>query len=208
MIRVVAVVSLVCLLVMVLYLPSAHPPERFLAQLRTEHEATAAYWGDAPALRILSRALSVQDSARQATPIPSSADAPPANAVDGAVAREMATVNQRLFNNAYFRSIDALLLLASFRFATLIEWLPWLLAFTVVVLFDGYIVRQIKAKEFRQHDPELFALYTCGAIVMVCATVVGFVVPFTLHPLAMPCVPLVVSLLLSRAVRSFHLRGA
>ena len=71
MIRVVAVISLVCLLVMVLYLPSAHPPERFLAQLRTEHEATAAYWGDAPALRILSRALSVQDSARQAAPIPS-----------------------------------------------------------------------------------------------------------------------------------------
>jgi hypothetical protein len=30
MIRVVAVISLVCLLVMVLYLPSAHPPERFL----------------------------------------------------------------------------------------------------------------------------------------------------------------------------------
>jgi hypothetical protein len=148
----------------------------------------------------------VQDSARQATPIPSSADAPPANAVDGAVAREMATVNQRLFNNAYFRSIDALLLLASFRFATLIEWLPWLLAFTVAVLLDGYIVRQIKAKEFRQHDPELFALYTCGAIVMVCATVVGFVVPFTLHPLAMPCVPLVVSLLLSRAVGSFQVR--
>ena len=75
MIRVVAVISLVCLLVMVLYLPSAHPPERFLAQLRTEHEATAAYWGDAPALRILSRALIVQDSARQAAPIPSSADA-------------------------------------------------------------------------------------------------------------------------------------
>jgi len=66
------------------------------------------------------------------------------------------------------------------------------------VLLDGTIVRQIKAKEFRQHDPELFALYTCGAIVIVCATVVGFVVPFTLHPLAMPCVPLVVSLLLSR----------
>lgn len=37
---------------------------------------------------------------------------------------------------------------------------------------------------------------------------VGFVVPFTLHPLTMPCVLLVVSLLLSRAVGSFHLRGA
>jgi phosphatidylserine synthase len=119
----------------------------------------------------------------------------------------MATVNQRLFNNAYFRSIDALLLLASFRFATLVEWLPWLLAFTAAVLLDGSIVRQIKSKEFRQHDPELFALYACGAIIIVCATVVGFVVPVTLHPLAMPCVPLAISLLLSRAVGSFHRRG-
>lgn len=149
MIRVVAVISLVCVLVMGLYLPSAHPPERFLAQLRTEHDETAAYWGEAPALRILWRALSVQHSARQATPIPSSADAPQANAMDGAVAREMAMDNQRLFNNAYFKSIDALLLRAGFRVATLIEWLPWLLAFTAAVLLDGFIVRQIKAKEFR-----------------------------------------------------------
>ena len=207
MIRVVAVISLVCLLMMVLYLPSAHPPERFLAQLTEEHEATAAYWGEGPALRILSRAINVQDLARRATPIPSAGDAPPTNAVEGAVAREMATVNQRLFHNAYFRSIEALLLLASFRFATLVEWLQWLLAFSVAVLLDGYITRHIKAKEFRQHDPELFAFYTCGAIVMACATVVGFVVPFTLHPLAMPCLPLAVSLLLGRAVGSFHRRG-
>lgn len=207
MIRAVALLSLVSLLVLVLYLPSAHPPERFLAQLRAEHLATAEFWGAAPALRILSRALSVQDSARQATPVPSAADAPPVNAVDGAVAREMATVNQRLFNNAYFRSIDALVLLAAFRLATLLEWLPWLLAFTVAVIIDGCFVRLIKSKEFLQHDPELFALYACGAIVTACATVLGFVVPITLHPLVMPCVPLVVSLLLSRAVGSFHRRG-
>lgn len=207
MIRAVALVSLVSLLVLVLYLPSAHPPERFLAQLRTEHQATAQFWGDSPALRILERALSVQDSARQAAPVPSAGDAPPLNAVDGAVAREMATVNQRLFNNAYFRSIDALVLLAAYRLATLLEWLPWLLAFAVAVLVDGYVIRLIKAKEFLQHDPEMFALYACTAILMACATVVGFVVPVTLHPLVMPCVPLVVSLLLSRAMGSFHRRG-
>ena len=39
MIRAVAVVSLLILLVLVLYVPAAHPPERFLAQLRAEHEA-------------------------------------------------------------------------------------------------------------------------------------------------------------------------
>lgn len=207
MIRAVALLSLVSLLVLVLYLPSAHPPERFIAQLRSEHLATAQFWGNEPALRILSRALSVQDSARQVTPVPSAGDAPRTAGIDGAVAQEMASVNQRLFNNAYFRSIDALVLLASFRLATLLEWLPWLLTFTAAVMIDGYFVRLIKAKEFLQHDPEMFALYACGAIVTACATVLGFVVPITLHPLVMPCVPLVISLLLSRAVGSFHRRG-
>jgi hypothetical protein len=205
-IRVVAVVSLLCLLVLVLYLPSAHPPERFLAQLRTEHQATVSFWGPAPALRILSRALGMQDVARQATPVPSAADAP-AGTVGGAVSHEMASVNQRLFNNAYFRSIDALVLLAAFRVSTLLEWLPWLAAFAAAVLVDGLIVRLIKSKEFRQHDPELFALYACLAIVTGCATVVGFVVPVTLHPLVMPAVPLLTSVLLSRAVGSFHRTG-
>jgi hypothetical protein len=206
-IRVVAVVSLLCLLVLVLYLPSAHPPERFMAQLRTEHQATVTFWGEAPALRILARALGMQDVARQATPVPSAAAAPPAGAVDGAVAQEMASVSQRLFNNAYFRSIDALVLLAAFRLSTLLEWLPWLAAFAAAVLFDGVIVRLIKAKEFRQHDPELFALYACLAIVTACATVVGLVVPVTLHPLVMPGVPLLISVMASRAVGSFHRRG-
>jgi len=57
--------------------------------------------------------------------------------VDGAVARDLATVNQCLFNNAYFRSIDALLL-TSFRFATLIKWLSWLLAIAIAVLVERY----------------------------------------------------------------------
>jgi len=206
-IRAVAVVSLLCLLVLVLYLPSAHPPERFLAQLRTEHQATVTFWGEAPALRILSRALGMQDVARQATPVPSAVDAPLTSAVTGAVAQEMVSVNQRLFNNAYFRSIDALVLLAAFRLSTLLEWLPWLAAFALAVLADGWIARLIKSKEFRPHDPELFALYACLAIVVACATVVGFVVPMTLHPIVLPGVPIAISVLLSRAVGSFRRRG-
>jgi Domain of unknown function (DUF4400) len=206
-IRVVAVISLLCLLVLVLYLPSAHPPERFLAQLRAEHHAVTEFWGDAPALRILSRALSMQDSARQVTPVPSANDAPPASTLDSAVAQEMASVNQRLFNNAYFRSIDALALLAAFRLSSLIEWLPWLAAFCSAALVDGGVVRLIKAKEFRHHDPELFGLLACLAIVAACATVVAFVVPVTLHPLAMPGAPLAISLLLGRALENFHRRA-
>ena len=139
--------------------------------------------------------------------MPASGDAPAIGAVGGAVAEEMTSVNERLFNNTYFRAIDALLLLASFRLATLLEWLPWLLAFTVAVVADGGFARLIKSKEFLQHDPEMFALYACAAIVAVCATVLGLVAPVTLHPLVMPCVPLLVSLLVGRAVGSFHRRG-
>ncbi|MBN9206111.1 DUF4400 domain-containing protein [Methylibium petroleiphilum] len=207
MIRVVAVVSLLCLLVLVLYLPSAHPADRFLAQLRAEHDDMTAFWGGAPALRILSRTLSLQDSARQATPVPAANDAPPASAVDGAVAQEMASVNRRLFDNAYFRSIDALVLLAAFRLSTLLEWLPWLAAFCAAALVDGLGVRLVKSKEFRHHDPELFAVFACLGIVTACAAVVAFVVPVSLHPLAIPTVPLLISLLVGKALANFHRRA-
>ena len=104
MIRAVAVLSLLVLLVLVLYVPSAHPPERFLAQLRAEHEAATAYWGAEPATRMLDRAMRMQDSTAEVTPIPAAKDAPSPAGVNGAVSREMSSVNQRLFNNAYFRA--------------------------------------------------------------------------------------------------------
>ena len=87
MIRVVTIAALLCLLVLVLYLPSAHPPERFLAQIRSEHQAIEEIWGETPALRILDRALGLQGVAREATPVPPTTTASATNAVDGAVAR-------------------------------------------------------------------------------------------------------------------------
>jgi len=207
MIRVMAVASLLALLVLVLYVPSAHPPERFVEQLRTEYTNAGVFWGKGAGIRMLSRAMSMQESARQASPVPSSKDAAPAGAVNAAVGREMASVNQRLFNNPYFRSIDALLLLASFRLAMLLEWLPWLLAFPFASMVDGYLVRLVKAKEFLHHNPEVFALYTCLAILTSCATVLAFVLPITLHPLVVPCVPVVIGTLMGTAIRDFHLRS-
>lgn len=123
------------------------------------------------------------------------------------MSREMSSVNQRLFNNTYFRSVDALLLLASYRLSTLIEWLPWLLVFALVAIADGGFTRLIKAKEFLQHDPEIFALYASLGIVVVCATVIGFVLPVTLHPLLLPSIPLMIGALAGRALGCFHRRG-
>ncbi|MFY9327934.1 MAG: DUF4400 domain-containing protein [Georgfuchsia sp.] len=202
-----AVLSLVILLVLVLYVPSAHPPERFVAQLRAEHEAASTYWGTDPAMRMLDRAVGMQTTTASVTPIPSAKDAPTIVGVNGAVSQEMSSVNQRLFNNSYFRSVDALLLLASYRLSTVLEWLPWLGAFVLAAIADGGFARLIKAKEFLQHDPEMFALYASLGIVVFCATVICFVLPVTLHPLLLPCVPLLVGVLAGRALGCFHRRG-
>lgn len=207
MIRMVAILSLIILLILVLYVPSAHPPERFLAQLRTEHQIAVGYWSPQTAERMLDRAVRLQEATANVTPIPAAKDAPSTSAVNGAVLLEMTSVNQRLFNNAYFRSVDALLLLGSYRLSTLLEWLPLLSAFVIAAIADGGFARFIKAKEFRQHDPEMFALYASLGIVVLCASVIGFVWPMRLHPLLLPSTPLVVGVLAGRALGCFHLRG-
>lgn len=206
MIRAVALLSLVSLLILVLYVPSANPPERFLSQLRAEHEAAEAYWGSQTATRMLDRALKLQEDTASVTPIPAVKDALLPGSVSGAVSQEMSSVNQRLFNNSYFRSVDALFLLASYRLSTLLEWLPWLAVFVLAAIADGGCIRLIKAKEFLQHDPEMFAVYASLAIFIVCATIIGFVLPLKLHPLVLTCMPLVVGVLVGRTLGCFHRR--
>ena len=207
MIRIVSIAALLCLLVLVLYLPSAHPPERFLAQIRSEHQAMEALWGETPALRILDRALVLQGTAREATPVPPTVSASAASGVDGAVAREMASVNQRLFGNSYFRAIDALVLLAAFRLSAMLEWLPWMAAFVAAAMLDGAISRVIKSKEFLHHDPERFALYASMAITLSCAAVVAMVVPVHIHPMVSPAVLVTLALLSGRSFAHFHRRA-
>ncbi|MBI3147660.1 MAG: DUF4400 domain-containing protein [Betaproteobacteria bacterium] len=206
MIRVVSIAALMCLLVLVLYLPSAHPPERFLAQIRSEHQAMEETWGETPVMRILDRALGLQVAAREATPVPPIASASAASGVDGAVARELASVNQRLFGNSYFRAIDALVLLAAFRLSAMLEWLPWMAAFLVAAMADGAISRVIKSKEFLHHDPERFALYASMSILLACAAVVALVLPVGVHPLVSPIIVATLAVLWGRSIAHFHKR--
>ncbi|WP_038213989.1 DUF4400 domain-containing protein [Xenophilus azovorans] len=207
MIRAVAVVSLLSLLVLVLYVPAAHPPERFLMQLRSEHDAAVEFWGRQPAHRVLDRAMRMQAGAAEASPIPTVRDMPAASGVNSAVAIEMASVNQRLFNNAYFRSVDALLMLASYRLSSLLEWLPWLLPLVLVAAIDGALVRIVRAQEFLHHDPEMFAVWCSLLIMASCATVVAFVLPLGLHPASLAAFPVAVAVLLGLAIANFHRRA-
>ncbi len=217
MIRFIVVATLAAVLMLVLALPATRPPKHFLDVLKAEHAATGQVWGQDTADRILQRALALQAGAGSVAPVPSAADAPAAqpigagatrrNAADTAAAREMAAVSDRLFNNPYFRSVEALMLLAAFRLCTLLQWLPWLAFFGAAALVDGLTVRRIRAVELRPHDPERFAVFGGTAIVVICLSVMTAALPMVLPPLAAPWVPVAVFVLVSLAAGDFHRRG-
>lgn len=201
MIRTAALLSFVAALALVLWVPSAYPPAHLVGLLRAEHAQAADLWGSGPAARRLDRALNALARPTAATALV------PAPGPPGAVATEMAATHRRLFDSDYFRAVDALLLLAAYRAATLLDCLPVLALFLFAALADGALVRLIKAREFRPHDPEMFALYGSAAILTLCGTLVAGVLPWVLPPWLLPAVPLAAGTFGGRALACFHKPG-
>jgi hypothetical protein len=222
MIRFMVVSALVGMLVLVLALPATRPPGHFLALMRAEHAATVDLWGTDAADAILQRVLAMHGDAAAIAPVPSAEDRPvaaaqPSNAASTsatssaaqqAAAREMAVVSRRLFDNAYFRSVEALMLLATFRLAALLQWLPWLAALGVAVLVDGLTVRRIRALALRSHDPERFAVFAGSAVFGVCLLLLAAAAPMRLPPLASVWMLAGIAALVGLAVGEFHRQSA
>lgn len=197
--------TLCVVLVYTLYLPSVNSPERFLQQIRMEHALNVVFWGEHHAHQILQRSLSLY--ARQDDLAPAAFASTPSVAVthvNAAVAQQMADVVQRLFHSSYGQGLDAILLLATYRFSVLVQWLPWVTAFVLIACLDGYIVRIIRSKEFLEHSPMRFALCAIGATLALVLTLLLLVVPALIHPLVLGSVPLVLGTLVARAISHFH----
>ena len=225
MIRFMVVSVLIGLLVLVLALPATRPPAHFLAVMRAEHGALETVWGADTADTILQRALAWQGYAAEVAPVPRAADAPGASGQPGsaastsaatsatnsatnqAAARELAAVSRRLFDNTYFRSVEALMLLAAFRLAALLQWLPWLAALGIAVLVDGLTVRRIRATQLRSHDPERFAVFAGSGVLGVCLLLLAAVAPVQLPPLAAAWALAGITMLVGLAVGEFHRRA-
>jgi hypothetical protein len=205
-IRLVTIASLSALLLLVLYLPSAHPPTRFIEQVRLEHQQAESLWGVPAADRILERSVTFSAQAAHASPVPSRDAGLVPRSEATPVRDEMERVNRRLFDNPYFRSIDALLFLATYRLSSLLEWLPKSLFLVLGLVADAALERVVKSKEFRQHDPEMYALYLSTAILGTCSLVLCLVLPWTMHPLAWALAPLGIAFLAARAIADFHRR--
>ena len=205
MTRFVWIASLLAVLCIVLYLPSAVPAERFLQVLRAEHSVNSEVWGVAASNRVLSRMLDVQQVA-------TSVSAPPAQSVQVAqqpgvnlaMANGVSQMSKRMFDNPYFRSIDSLLVLVSYRLSAVVEMLPVLAIFALICFVDGYVLRMVRAKEFVAHNAEIFGASGVLAIVVFCAVLLAMFLPFQFHPGFVFVALLAMLFVLSRAVANYH----
>lgn len=202
-VRVVSVLSLVSMLILVLYLPAAHPPQVFFERIREEHQLIRDFWGADHARAIMARMLAYQEAPPVGVPL-MIADAGAKNKVEGAVNNQLGGIAARIANNQYFRSMNMLLALSEYRLSTLMEWMPAMAIFVGVAVLDGCVRRVVKSKEFLQHNPELFALFACLMIAIMCGTVVAMVFPVTLPPMFLPAVMFSIGVCGNLAIANYH----
>jgi len=208
MLRFVWIAALVSILCIVLYIPSAVPAERFLEILKTEHAVNRTVWGQDIANRIMNRMLDMQQVTQSiSTPPALAAQIGQQSAVDAAMASQVSQVSVRLFRNPYFRSIDTLFVLVSYRLSAMVELLPLLLIFLAVAAVDGLVLRAVRAKEFIPLSAEMFGASAIGGIALGSMVVVSMFLPLSLHPMHVTACLLVMLFVLSRALANYHSIG-
>lgn len=208
MIRIVTAAALLALVALVLYLPAANAPEVFLRQAAIEHDMNLRLLGGDAALRIGDRTRYLTGQSAAARPIPSTfLENPAPPAVDAAVARHVAAAGGRLLDSEYVRSMQALHALSLYRLASLAEWLPLVSVFFLVAIVDGLIRRVVKSKEFLRHNPELFSVHICLAVLAGCGLALSAILPMTIHPYWFASALLLVGFFVNQATANFHARG-
>ncbi|GAB2855696.1 hypothetical protein GCM10027277_25320 [Pseudoduganella ginsengisoli] len=176
MIRAVTIASLVGLLLLVLYLPAVAPPSAFFGRIRAEHGQQGAAWGQAHARQALERALSIAERPVAAPMIGTDTGAGKGMAMTAA-GRQFDTVGRRLLDSDYLRSVNALLLLAAFRLAALVQLAPGFLLLACACVADGLVRRRVKSLEFSRHHPEVWTASVCAGCLAVCTVVITAVLP-------------------------------
>lgn len=197
--------ALCMVLAYVLYLPCVHPAQRFLQQIRMEHERNVTFWGEYEADQILQRALSL--CARPDELAPAAIASTPGSAAADAhatAAEPMTAVVQQLFHNRYAQGFEALLLLAAYRFSALSQWVPWVAGFVLIACIDGYVLRIVRSREFLERSPTRFALCAIGATLTLAFTLLLLIIPASIDPLLLGCLPLLFGVFAARAITHFH----
>lgn len=207
MVRAVLIAVMTLILCVVLYTPSVMPPERFIETIKRENAAHRHTWGEDSANRILIRLLDAQQAVPTSSSSPVVVESTRPGDPQAAMARQVNDMGARLFANAYFKSIDGLFALATYRACALLELLPFALVVLIVVLVDGLVVRKVRSKEFLPHSAEAFSISAVGSILFAAGLVLSLFVPYSFPPTIIAVSVAVMLYVLSRAVANYHLIG-
>ncbi|TFW13379.1 DUF4400 domain-containing protein [Massilia arenosa] len=195
MYRALIICSLVTLLVEGLFVITRFQAPQIVSIIQVERSMQRGSWGEEPSNLILLRALDWAKPQAQDEPRHSKEDP-----FTSALSRGTNGITL----SAVYKSAEALRVLALLRISGWMQWLPISLVLLVPCAVDGAVSRKVKAKEFRQHHPELFVLSLSVLIALPFLLAITALLPLPLWP----NVALVPYLLMAAATRgaisNFH----
>lgn len=207
MIRIVFIGTMIAFLGVLFTLPSVFPADRFVQQIRVEHELNSEYWGEGQAVRALAMTFAWRGEERVETGAPMAPGARVATGPMDVFARaRVDDVRVRLFRNQYMSSIDAMMTLLIYRACCLLLVLPVLVVFMSACMADGLVVRWVRSRELRPPNPEVYASFGALGVLVLCGSLIVFLFPLTLHPIALLMSPMLIGGFSSAAVANYHAR--
>lgn len=196
-------ILLLGLTLMVLYIPSAHPPEFFYDLLGKEYALHIAQQGEHTGDDALAATLAMDPLLGAAVPLMPKG-IPPLRGPSGESGRKLAETIGSALESEYARSFNAYYLLVGFRARCLATAIVPLLAFAVVACYDGWLRRRIKAETFSLHNPEIFSVAALLVVAMFGAAVVSVLCPVLLPPSLIVALLLGAGALLNRVIANYR----
>ena len=195
-----ATTALVLVIAAVLALPMTISPVSIADLIRAEDELNAALLGETSGRVILARAMSWLGELGEAGRGVARPEPPPGDALSA----RLALISEGVLDTPYFVRLRALGRLAAYRAATLLEWLLFGAPLLAAAVFDGAVMRAVKARTLVHLSPVLFGFGVHGSIAVCAVGLLLLVTPTIVHPLAVGALVVLLATTWRLAASNFH----
>jgi hypothetical protein len=168
--------------------------------IRAEHELNAALLGERSGRVILARAMSWLGELGEAGRGVARPEPPPGDALSA----RLALISEGILDAPYFVRLRALGRLAGYRAATILEWLLFGAPLLAAAVFDGAVMRAVKARTLVPLSPVLFGFGVHGSVAVLAAGLLLLVTPTIVHPLAVGGLVVLLAATWRLAASNFH----
>jgi hypothetical protein len=195
-----ATTALVVVIAAGLVLPMTISPASIADLIRAEHELNAALLGERSGRVILARAMSWLGELGEAGRGVARPEPPPGDALSA----RLALISEGILDAPYFVRLRALGRLAGYRAATILEWLLFGAPLLAAAVFDGAVMRAVKARTLVPLSPVLFGFGVHGSVAVLAAGLLLLVTPTIVHPFAVGGLVVLLAATWRLAASNFH----